>query len=123
MFNDVDGKLVGKYDTSFMDSMCFGGFCFLFNLMTWGFGWFLRAKTGGTCQTSLFSPTKKTTARIMMNVGNPETAFAFGQLPNEGIGLARLEFAFWSNFDTGEGGFHNRSTAKNRGSSKSHPCW
>ena len=28
-----------------------------------------------------------------MNVGNPETAFAFGQLPNEGIGLARLEFA------------------------------
>ena len=29
----------------------------------------------------------------MMNVGNPETAFAFGQLPNEGIGLARLEFA------------------------------
>eukprot|EP00913_Durusdinium_trenchii_P024025 g22563.t1 len=30
--------------------------------------------------------------RIMMNVGNPETAFAFGQLPNEGIGLARLEF-------------------------------
>eukprot|EP00438_Fugacium_kawagutii_P013714 Skav202237 [mRNA] locus=scaffold2988:192962:202508:+ [translate_table: standard] len=31
-------------------------------------------------------------AGIMMNVGNPETAFAFGQLPNEGIGLARLEF-------------------------------
>lgn len=58
-----------------------------------GFGWFLRAKKGGTCQTSLFS--QKTTSRIMMNVGNPETAFAFGQLPNEGIGLARLEFAFW----------------------------
>jgi len=31
----------------------------------------------------------------MMNVGNPETAFAFGQLPNEGIGLARLEFDTW----------------------------
>jgi len=30
--------------------------------------------------------------KIMMNVGNPETAFAFGQLPNDGIGLARLEF-------------------------------
>jgi len=30
--------------------------------------------------------------KIMMNVGNPETAFSFGQLPNEGIGLARLEF-------------------------------
>merc|ERR1719482_1916599 len=30
--------------------------------------------------------------KIMMNVGNPETAFTFGQLPNAGIGLARLEF-------------------------------
>mmetsp|Transcript_84879 Transcript_84879/g.181871 ORF Transcript_84879/g.181871 Transcript_84879/m.181871 type:complete len:905 (-) Transcript_84879:87-2801(-) len=30
--------------------------------------------------------------KIMMNVGNPETAFAFGQLPHQGIGLARLEF-------------------------------
>merc|ERR1719437_70823 len=30
--------------------------------------------------------------KIMMNVGNPETAFSFGQLPNDGIGLARLEF-------------------------------
>jgi pyruvate,water dikinase len=30
--------------------------------------------------------------KIMMNVGNPETAFTFGQLPNDGIGLARLEF-------------------------------
>merc|ERR1712151_1272428 len=29
--------------------------------------------------------------KIIMNVGNPETAFTFGQLPNEGIGLARLE--------------------------------
>jgi len=27
-----------------------------------------------------------------MNVGNPEVAFTFGQLPNAGIGLARLEF-------------------------------
>ena len=33
------------------------------------------------------SPTK-----IMMNVGNPELAFEFRQLPNEGVGLARLEF-------------------------------
>jgi pyruvate,water dikinase len=30
--------------------------------------------------------------KIMMNVGNPESAFTFGQLPNSGIGLARLEF-------------------------------
>lgn len=30
--------------------------------------------------------------KIMMNVGNPERAFDFSFLPNEGIGLARLEF-------------------------------
>ena len=30
--------------------------------------------------------------KIMMNVGNPERAFDFAAIPNEGIGLARLEF-------------------------------
>ncbi|WP_305817238.1 phosphoenolpyruvate synthase [Photobacterium leiognathi] len=30
--------------------------------------------------------------KVMMNVGNPERAFDFAQLPNEGVGLARLEF-------------------------------
>ncbi len=30
--------------------------------------------------------------KIMMNVGNPDRAFSFAALPNEGIGLARLEF-------------------------------
>ena len=30
--------------------------------------------------------------KIMMNVGHPARAFDFAQLPNEGIGLARLEF-------------------------------
>ncbi|MES2719599.1 MAG: phosphoenolpyruvate synthase [Pseudomonadota bacterium] len=30
--------------------------------------------------------------KIMMNVGNPDRAFDFATLPNEGIGLARLEF-------------------------------
>ncbi len=29
---------------------------------------------------------------IMMNVGTPDQAFAFSRLPNEGVGLARLEF-------------------------------
>ena len=31
-------------------------------------------------------------AKIMMNVGNPELAFEFAQIPNGGVGLARLEF-------------------------------
>jgi pyruvate,water dikinase len=30
--------------------------------------------------------------KIMMNVGNPDRAFAFARLPHAGIGLARLEF-------------------------------
>ena len=30
--------------------------------------------------------------KLMMNVGNPELAFEFRRLPNEGVGLARLEF-------------------------------
>jgi pyruvate,water dikinase len=30
--------------------------------------------------------------KITMNVGNPELAFEFAQLPNAGVGLARLEF-------------------------------
>ena len=30
--------------------------------------------------------------KIMMNVGNPELAFEFAQMPNAGVGLARLEF-------------------------------
>src|SRR5574337_1121930 len=30
--------------------------------------------------------------KVMMNVGNPELAFEFAQIPNAGVGLARLEF-------------------------------
>ena len=30
--------------------------------------------------------------KIMMNVGNPELAFEFAQIPNGGVGLARVEF-------------------------------
>ncbi len=38
----------------------------------------------------------KTKTMIMMNVGIPEQAFAQGQLPNDGVGLARLEFIIGS---------------------------
>ncbi len=30
--------------------------------------------------------------KVMMNVGNPDRAFAFSRLPHRGVGLARLEF-------------------------------
>lgn len=37
---------------------------------------------------------KWTKTKIMMNVGDPENAFALSFLPNDGIGLAREEFIF-----------------------------
>ena len=35
--------------------------------------------------------------KIMMNVGNPQLAFDFCQMPNSGVGLARLEFIINNN--------------------------
>ncbi|RLA09072.1 MAG: phosphoenolpyruvate synthase [Gammaproteobacteria bacterium] len=35
---------------------------------------------------------KSLKSKIMLNVGNPYKAFAFSSVPNEGVGLARLEF-------------------------------
>jgi pyruvate, water dikinase len=35
--------------------------------------------------------------KIMMNIGNPQLAFDFCQLPNAGVGLARLEFIINNN--------------------------
>jgi pyruvate, water dikinase len=34
----------------------------------------------------------RTRTKIMMNVGNPEEAFSLAAIPNDGVGLARLEF-------------------------------
>ncbi len=34
----------------------------------------------------------KTRTKIMMNVGNPESAFKYSSIPNDGVGLAREEF-------------------------------
>ncbi len=39
-----------------------------------------------------FANVPKTKTKIMMNVGIPEQAFDQGQIPNDGVGLARLEF-------------------------------
>ena len=35
--------------------------------------------------------------KIMMNIGNPQLAFDFSQMPNSGVGLARLEFIINNN--------------------------
>ncbi|MDY0273126.1 MAG: phosphoenolpyruvate synthase [Advenella sp.] len=37
--------------------------------------------------------------KIMMNVGNPQLAFDFSQIPNSGVGLARLEFIINNNIN------------------------
>jgi len=39
----------------------------------------------------------ETVVKVMMNVGNPQLAFDFCQLPNQGVGLARLEFIINNN--------------------------
>lgn len=43
-------------------------------------------------QSSEVSEMPELPLKIMMNVGNPDRAFDFARLPNEGVGLARLEF-------------------------------
>ena len=35
---------------------------------------------------------KRPKTKIMMNVGNPDIAFNIASIPNDGVGLARLEF-------------------------------
>jgi len=37
-----------------------------------------------------------TRTQVMMNVGNPEQALKLAQIPNDGVGLARMEFIFAS---------------------------
>lgn len=37
--------------------------------------------------------------KVMMNVGNPQLAFDFAQIPNKGVGLARLEFIINNNIN------------------------
>lgn len=43
-------------------------------------------------QTSQIDSMPKLPVKVMMNVGNPDRAFDFARLPNDGVGLARLEF-------------------------------
>ena len=37
--------------------------------------------------------------KVMMNVGNPQLAFDFSRIPNQGVGLARLEFIINNNIN------------------------
>ncbi|RAW91331.1 phosphoenolpyruvate synthase [Photorhabdus laumondii] len=45
-----------------------------------------------TVQSSQVDQLPELDVKIMLNVGNPDRAFDFARLPNDGVGLARLEF-------------------------------
>lgn len=45
-----------------------------------------------TIKTTDFSNLKPTKTKLFVNVGNPSEAFGFAQMPNDGVGLARMEF-------------------------------
>ncbi|PHM45687.1 pyruvate, water dikinase [Xenorhabdus mauleonii] len=55
-------------------------------------GFVYQNKLDFSVQSSQVDELPKLDVKIMMNVGNPDRAFDFACLPNEGVGLARLEF-------------------------------
>jgi len=55
-------------------------------------GFIYQGKLEYTVTTSEVDSMPELPLKIMMNVGNPDRAFAFAKLPHAGIGLARLEF-------------------------------
>ncbi|GAA6206615.1 phosphoenolpyruvate synthase [Thalassotalea sp. SU-HH00458] len=55
-------------------------------------GFIYQGKLEFTVTTSQVDDMPELPLKIMMNVGNPDRAFAFARLPHAGIGLARLEF-------------------------------
>ncbi len=55
-------------------------------------GFIYQGKLDYSVSTSEVDSMPELPLKIMMNVGNPDRAFAFARLPHAGIGLARLEF-------------------------------
>ncbi|WNW10697.1 phosphoenolpyruvate synthase [Pseudomonas sp. DTU_2021_1001937_2_SI_NGA_ILE_001] len=55
-------------------------------------GFIFEGELGFDIKTNSVDAMPELPFKIMMNVGNPDRAFDFAQLPNEGVGLARLEF-------------------------------
>ncbi len=55
-------------------------------------GFIYESQIDFNIQTNSIESMPELAFKIMMNVGNPDRAFSFTQMPNEGIGLARLEF-------------------------------
>jgi len=51
-----------------------------------------RGSLSYAVENVLLDQLPQTRTKIMMNVGNPETAFGYAAIPNDGVGLARMEF-------------------------------
>ena len=59
-------------------------------------GYVYAGKLAYTVKTVNLKSLKRPRTKIMMNVGNPETAFTDSFIPNDGVGLAREEFIITS---------------------------
>lgn len=55
-------------------------------------GFIYDGKLPFTKETIDFTGLKPTKTKLYMNVGNPAEAFNFAKMPNDGVGLARMEF-------------------------------
>jgi pyruvate, water dikinase len=55
-------------------------------------GFVYDGKADFACVSSNLSKLADLPVKIMMNIGNPTQAFAMQKIPNDGVGLARLEF-------------------------------
>jgi pyruvate,water dikinase len=55
-------------------------------------GYVYRGVLDFTVEQTDLSTLKKSKTNIYMNIANPEKAFSFAQIPNDGVGLARMEF-------------------------------
>jgi pyruvate,water dikinase len=55
-------------------------------------GFIYRGELPFNCQRVELEQMPEVPLKVMMNVGNPDRAFDFAMIPNQGVGLARLEF-------------------------------
>ena len=55
-------------------------------------GYIYKGLLNFTVQQTQADELPKLPTKLMMNVGNPDRAFDFAAIPNEGVGLARVEF-------------------------------
>lgn len=55
-------------------------------------GYIYEGEIAFTCKTIDLTSLGQTKTKLMMNVGNPAEAFHLAKMPNDGVGLARMEF-------------------------------